>query len=147
MLPLSSFTITLGKSYHYLRMTSLLHVFAVFVLFNSSLPMWLLISMLLIVLLSIIHIARSRRPEPAYYQLSYHKKYWLLHGIDGQRIPYEQVHISFDAGLFVLLTLTGEKTSKKLVVFTDQLSTFQYRALHIIGKIIPKKRKALSVRK
>lgn len=53
---------------------------------------------------------------------------------------YEQAHISFDAGLFILLTLTGEGASKKLVIFVDQLSPQQYRALNVIGNIARKKK-------
>lgn len=139
MLPISNFTITLGKSSTYLKLVCLIHVFAVVVLWNSSLPLYILIIMMLILLVSFILIAYSRVPVPAFNQLSYHKNYWLLHDVYGHTIKYEQAHISFDAGLFVLLTLTGEDASKKLVIFADQLTTSQHRALNVIGKIREKK--------
>ena len=88
---------------------------------------------------SMTWIVRSKVPVPAYTKLTYHTSHWLLHGRDEQTIRYEQAHIGFDAGLFILLTLTGESSSKKLVIFTDQLSHAHYRALHVIGKIKPKK--------
>lgn len=134
MLPLSSFTITLGKSNHYLRIACLIHVFAMVVLSQSSLSIYTLSCMLLIICVFFVHIVRSKTPVPAYTQLSYHQTYWLLHDSHQRSVSYEQVCISFDAGLFILLTLTTENISKKLVVFTDQLSDAQYRALNVIGK-------------
>lgn len=95
--------------------------------------------MLLVLIVSFTLIVRSKIPVPEYRQLSYHKTYWLLHDIHEQEIRYEQAHISFDAGLFILLTLTGESLSKKLVIFVDQLSGSQYRALNVIGKTRSKK--------
>ena len=96
--------------------------------------------MFLVLIVSFTQIARSITPVAAFNKLSYHQNYWLLHGIDGQENRYEQACISFDAGLFILLTLTSECASKKLVVFIDQLTTSQYRALYIIGKISAKKK-------
>jgi hypothetical protein len=139
LLHLSSFTITLGKSNHYLRLVYLIYVFAVVVLWHSSLPLFVMICMLLILIMSLRQIVQSKTPVPEYRQLSYHKNYWLLHDIHEQETKYEQAHISFDAGLFILLSLTDEIASKKLVIFVDQLSPFQYRALNVIGKISPKK--------
>jgi len=140
LLHLSNFTITLGKSNNYLRMACLIHVFAIVVLWHSSLPIYVIICMLLVLIVSLTLIARSKIPVPEYNQLSYHKSYWLLHDIHEQEIRYEQAHISFDAGLFILLALTGESPSKKLVIFVDQLSTSQYRALNVIGKVVAKKK-------
>ncbi len=140
MLHLSSFTITLGKSNDYLRVAALLHVFGVVVLLNSSLLLLVKISMLFVLIASVFYIARSRIPVPAFSRLSYHTNYWLLHGIDSQETRYEQAHISFDAGLFFLLTFTNDGVEKKLVVFNDQLTPAQYRTLNIIGKIAPKKK-------
>lgn len=71
----------------------------------------------------------------AYHQLSYHTHYWLLHSIDGLETRFENARISFDGGLFIVLTLTNEMLSKNLIIFVDQLSLAQYRILNVIGKI------------
>jgi len=140
LLHLSGLTITFGKSSYYLRLTYLLHGFAVVALLKSSLPIYAEIGMVFILMVSITQIVRNKTPLPAYTQLSYHMTHWLLHDIHGQSMRYEQAHISFDAGLFMLLTLTSESSARKLVVFRDQLSDAQYRALNVIGKISVKKK-------
>ena len=135
MLPLSNFTITLGKSNNYLRLACLIHVFALVVVWNSSLPISIMLSMLLVLIGSFISIARNRVPVPSYDKLSYHINHWLLHDIHGQAYKYEQAQLSFDAGLFFLLSLISETSTKKLIIFTDQLTTAQHRALNVIGKL------------
>ena len=135
MLPISNFTITLGKSKYYLRLACLLHIFAGVVLYNSSIPIFCQICLSMVLAVSLIRIARSRLPMPAYNQISRCSNYWLLHRVDEQDIRYEQAHLSFDAGLFVLLKLTNNTTSKTLVIFLDQLSSLEYRALNVLGKI------------
>lgn len=121
-------------------MVCLIHAFCLLVLFNSALPWPILISMLLVLILSFMHILRCKVPVPAFSKLSYHTNYWLLYRSDGEMIRYEQVHIGFDAGLFILLILTNENSQKKLVVFNDQLTMFQRRALNIIGKLASSKK-------
>ncbi len=140
MLPISNFTITLGKSKYYLRLACLLHVFAGVVLYNSSIPVFCQICLSMVLAVSLIRIARSRLPMAAYNQISRRSNYWLLHGVDEQDIRYEQAQISFDAGLFFLLKLTNNNRLKTLVIFIDQLSSSEYRALNVLGKISRKAR-------
>ncbi len=135
MLHLSSFTITLGKSNDYLRVVCLIHVFGLVVLFNSALPWPIMMGMLLVLITSGVHQVVSKVPVPAFSKLSYHTHYWLLHPLQGVGVRYEQMRIAFDGGLFLLLTLTNEGSHKKIVIFNDQLTDDQRRALHVIGKI------------
>jgi len=123
-----------------MKVASVIHVFGLYVLLNSSLPMSIQIGTSFVLIASIMQIARSRIPVPAFAKLSYHKNYWLLHGIHGNEIRYERAYISFDAGLFFLLTLANDDLQKKLVVFNDQLTNTQYWALNVIGKISAKKK-------
>lgn len=139
MLHLSGMTITLGKSNNYWRIACLIHLFAIVVLFNSSFPMLLLMMMSIVWMVSMTVIARTKIPVPAFSKLSYHLNYWILHSKFGDQIRYKQARISFDAGLFFLLTLSREDSQKKLVIFNDQLTPDQYRALNVISKITSKK--------
>lgn len=66
--------------------------------------------------------------------LSQHKKYWLYHDTSSSEIKYEHIHISFDGGLFILLTLTANKRHRKIVVFKDQLTQHEYRLLNVLTK-------------
>lgn len=139
MLHLSTIAITLGKSADYVKLACLIHVFAVIVLLNSSLPMLLSMGLLFVLILSAISIVRLGIPLPGLIKLNRHGTYWLLHGRSGEETRYEEVHISFEGGLFILLTLIGEDSKRTLVVFKDQLAADQYRALNVIGKIHVKK--------
>ncbi len=134
MLHLSGLTIPLGKSSHYLRLVYLLHAFALVVLFNSALPWSVMAGFGVILICSVVLIARSKTPMPACKQLDYYVTHWLLHDMHGQSTRFERAFISFDAGLFILLTLSGMQSTRKLVIFTDQLSSFQYRALFLIAR-------------
>ena len=136
LLPLSNLTITLGKSTNYLRLVCLIHVFAIVVLLNSSWSIMLQVGMVFVLMISIAHVVSNRTPEPAFLKLSYHANHWLLHTIRGQEIKYEYAYISFDAGLFVILTLVNDGFQKKLVVFIDQLTTAQYRSLYIMTHLM-----------
>ncbi len=139
MLHLSNVAITFGKSNDFVKLAGLLHVFGAYVLYQSSLPQVLLTGMALIGVVSIGRILRNPTPVPAFVSLSHHNDHWRLLGSYHQETRYEHVCIGFDAGLFMLLTLTDASTCKKLVVFRDQLTRSQYRALNVLGTIRPKK--------
>ena len=129
MLPSSNFTITLNKSKDYLCCAVSIHVLAIIVLFRSSLPLLLIISMTLVLIILLFLVCCSKSPLPRYHKLSYHPRYWLLHQVNGQQVKYEHASIGFDGGLFILLTLTHSNSRKNLVIFKDQMTTEQYRIL------------------
>ncbi|HBI21127.1 MAG TPA: hypothetical protein DDY37_00815 [Legionella sp.] len=122
-------------------MAGLLHAFGAYVLFQSSLPFVIMTAMTVVLLISIARIACNPIPVPAFASMGHHNDHWLLLGRFGQETRYEHVCIGFDAGLFMLLTLTNADSCKKIVVFRDQLTTPQYRALNVFGAIRPKKDK------
>ena len=131
MLPSSDFTITLNKSKDYLRCAVCIHVLAMIVLLRSALPPLIIYSLLLVLIITLVHIIRSKVPLPRYQKLSYHPGYWLLHEVGGKQTKYERAAVGFDGGLFVLLTLTGINLQKKLVIFKDQITIEQYRVIKL----------------
>lgn len=142
MLHLSNVVITPGRSNDFVKLAGVLHAFGAYVLFQSSLPFVIMIAMTVVLLVSMGHIAQNPVPVPAVISLSHHNDHWrLLLGPLGLETRYEHVCIGFDAGLFILLTLTNADSRKKLVVFRDQLTIPQYRALNVLGAIRPKKGK------
>ena len=139
MLTISDFTITFNKSRYYVRLALLLHLFAGIVVLNSSLPIVIVILMLLVLANALMRILRGVSHLPLYSKLTYHSKYWLLHGRYGENIQYDQMRICFDGGFFMLLHLSSDTMQKKIVLFKDQLNLTQIRMLHVIAKIGSKK--------
>jgi hypothetical protein len=139
LLPLSNVAITLKQSNSFVKLAGLLHAFAAYLMYQSSFSPAILTVMMLVGIVSMGRILRNPFPVPAYKSLSHHHDHWRLLGTFQQESRYEHVRIGFDAGLFMILILTDANACKKLVVFRDQLSTSQYRALNVLGTIRPKK--------
>ena len=107
------------------------------VLLRSALPLIVIIAFVMILTLSVIIIAHSRKALPNFLKLTYHPGYWLLHEVKGRQIKYERATIGFDGGLFMLLTLSGNSPRKNLVIFSDQITTAQYRLIKFIASKVP----------
>lgn len=131
MLPLSNFTIVLNQSKDYLRCSLFIHVLAMIVLLRSALSPLMISAFLLVLVIFLVQIIRSKVPLPKYQKLSYHPGYWLLHEVSGKQTKYEQAAIGFDGGVFLLLTLSGINPRKNLVIFKDQITMEQYRILKL----------------
>lgn len=57
-------------------------------------------------------------------------------------MKYNQLSITFDAGLFVLLGLKGTSPATTLIIFQDQLTKAQLRQLLLITKNSKKPKKS-----
>ena len=132
MLPISDFTIKLNSSNDYFKLAILLHLFALIVLFNSSLSTLLLIAGILVLILSIINIFIGKTPLPKYHKLTYQAGYWLIYKKNSLPLKYESAIIGFNGGIFIILNLTGISKPKKIVIFIDQLTKEQLRILKLI---------------
>lgn len=116
-------------------MAGIIHLFAAFVLLQSSLPIVLMAVLLIVLLAGMMRIIRSDGHLPLHSKLTHQTTYWLLHGRHGEETRYEQARICFDGGLFILLQLSADGVDKKLLIFKDQLTHSQIRMLHVITKI------------
>jgi len=140
LLPLSSPAIEFGHSRDYLKLTYALHLFAIAVLWNSSLSFAILCLMMSIVLVSITYIVRHPSPVQTYNKLVYKGHQWLLFDITDVVHRYDEAQVQLDAGIFFLLRLSNAQTYKILVIFHDQISQSQYAMINILGKIRPSKK-------
>ena len=137
MLLLSDITITLNKSNDYLKLTILIYAGAIWVLWLSALPLILKCLITLILLIILLQLWRGAIPFPSFTQISYQAGLWQLLGRDGQEYKFEQAFISFEGGLFFLLTFTGNSARKTIVVFSDQIATSQSRCLWLLRRLQP----------
>lgn len=136
MLPLLDFKITFDKSKDYLRCITVLNLFTAIVLLRSELPILLVLAILLGLSFLFVSALRIQKPHATYHQLSHHLTYWLLSDSRGRQIKYEQVAIIFEGGFFILLSLRGGNPHTTILLFNDQLTSPQRRALKIITKLI-----------
>ena len=133
MLASSNIIISLGKSKDYLRSAVLLHIFSAIVLFKSSWPMMIKLGLCACLIVLLIHILRTRRPYSDSYELSHQKGYWLLHSRKSESSKHEKLEITFEGGIFFLLTFTGISPKKTMLIFYDQISSSDHRALMLLN--------------
>lgn len=100
----------------------------------------MIIMMITVLAFLMVRILKQPVPVPRYTHLCYRVNHWLLYSTTGQHSQYDRIYICFDGGLFKVLALCDDNTQKKLLIFNDQLTLFQLRALNIIGKISSKKK-------
>jgi hypothetical protein len=118
-------------------------------LLRSSFPWFMILGVLIVLAFPLASILRFKNPLIAYEKLIYQSGTWFLQFANGEENRYEEAFIAFDGGLFILLRLKTDASSldkndsqvpyeglglrkkqlKRLVIFKDQMSTDEYRAL------------------
>jgi hypothetical protein len=125
----------LGKSLDYLRVASLIYCSSLVVLYYSACFFAGKIIIGTLLVLQLIRIINNPRPNPNYSMLSYNKTAWLLHDNQDQQSSYDRLRVVINTDLFVLVELSTKKHRKLIVIFSDQLTENNYRALSILDKI------------
>ena len=138
MLTISGFRINLAESNDYVRCAILIHLLAALVVIKSSLPWAFIIPILLILLFIVLNIFVNKIPLSHKHDLYYHSGCWHLQKVEDEPVLYQQVIISFEGGIFILLRLTGLQNTRLLVVFKDQITQDQHRFLKIYERKHPK---------
>lgn len=135
MLPLSEITIPFKASRDALRVSVLVHGFALYLIGHSTLPLWIMMIMMMMLLLSFMyHGFYYRVPQNPYQALSYREGKWWLRTRENET-TYTQMRVRFDGGFFMVLWLVGEKKRQGMVLFYDQLSTSQQRFLWLLHTV------------
>ena len=80
-------------------------------------------------------IWKNPTPQPRYLSLEYLNKKWFLIQKEEPTELFTQHRVLIEAGLFFVLHLSSEDSRKTVVVFFDQISPDNYRALRILEKI------------
>ncbi len=135
VLPLSNLTIKFNQSKDYPRLAWGIHLVAIITLYcvHCSAAYWIVACCLLS--WPMMTIICSKMPHPELHALSYHRQFWLLHGVNDQTMKYEKMQIRFDTGFFLLMVLYGINRRRHVVIFRDQITQDECRMLHIIEKI------------
>lgn len=130
---LSNLTIELNHSPDFRRIVIVLHLFAIFMVWQSGIPLFFCLLATLMLGLIVIYLWRQARPCD-YQIFSYQSRYWRLHTKKGVSI-YSHLAISFDGGFFWVIRALEEKRSKTFVVFHDQMTDSQRRTFALFNKM------------
>lgn len=137
MLQLSSLSVTLLKSSHFLKITLLIYGFTAYVLWNSAFPLGLKVLCFLVLYL---HGYWLWRVPPCYFscrQIRFQTKKWFLKDNRPalQETGYEKIRILLEAGLFFLIEFSAPSSKTLRLVFFDQLTREEYRRIKLLEKI------------
>lgn len=142
---LSAQTVKLKPSPSYTRL--LLVVYLISVALICSIPTYVLAKCCLICILSwyLMFYVDHKSPCPEVKELSISMRQWQLISTKAQIKTFDEVLIIIHNELFQLIELTSNSSKKLLVVFNDQVSESQLKAMHV--KIINSSRKRLLLKK
>lgn len=118
----------------------LFEILAMIIVWQSALLLIVKGVFTLILLLVLFSIYRAPKPEAKYLQLSYLGGVWWLMDVDGLEQKYQTAEITFNAGLFFLLVLKGEKFKRRLVVFNDQITQADFRFIKHVSLRVGERR-------
>ncbi len=84
----------------------------------------------ILIMFTAAYAVRHGLPAKKYRMLSGQPGNWLLCDQHGEIHCYHNMIIRFDAALFMLLQWQAESTTQHMVLFTDQITIAQRRALY-----------------
>ena len=132
---LFNYTVVFTKSTDYLRLMGVLYLLAELMLLNCGLSLIVKLLGSVVLLVQGLMIWKNPTPQPHHVTLEYLNKKWFLRHQDGYTQIFTQHRVLIEAGLFFMLHLSSEDTRKNVVIFFDQISPDDYRALRILEKI------------
>lgn len=135
MLNLSKCTLTLGKSSCFLRLTWVIQGGALYLLWVSGLAINIKCLLTLILVGQQLKFIYAPYPSPSAFSLEYLSGTWTLIDRDGKSELFTNSSILLDTGFFLILRLSEEAKSKRLLIFEDQLSHEDYWHLRLLEKI------------
>lgn len=129
---LSSNVIELRKSKNYKRLAFIIAIFTVFMIVDSSLPLIMQVVCILALSINHLYIVHNPRPTNPYSSIVCLSDEIVLQTLGNECHYFSKRKLIMANSLFYLFQFTSAKTTKHLVVFTDQISKEQCR-LVIIG--------------
>lgn len=133
MLASLEITIKPKKSSTYLRFVTVLYGFSFFLLAYSSLYFFVKFLITLLLLLQFARDFYYQNPCSSLKEIRCCKKKWILVINNGTMQPYDEASILVHNVLFQLIAFSACNKKKCIVLFNDQLSSRQWRALHLIA--------------
>ncbi len=132
MLPSSGYTITIRPSKDYLKIVYLLYAITFAVIWQSQA---MIITNLLITTLVMLYLYKTSphdNPVKKLNKIYLNNGSWLLLNKDGSMKRYERLFVSFNGGLFVVLSLVRENSTNRLIIFNDQIDKQNLQMLRLL---------------
>ncbi|KTC65099.1 Uncharacterised protein (plasmid) [Legionella adelaidensis] len=127
----SELCIDFNLSKDYIKIIFVVYILGLYSLICSSFPGY--ITFLWTIFLSYHFFIQIKDKVPYHYKkLQYIGKKWVLSANDKPFMEFSKARISFECGLFLLLTLKKDKKRKNLVIFLDQITLETNKKLHLI---------------
>ena len=150
MLNWSGNPITIDKSKDYIKLTCIIHLLTLFLIYRSAFDLTIVFTLCFLVGIHFILFIQNHVLVNRDYQLIHIEKKWIMIDNDAQEIEFERMSFVFNGGFFFVIKLHREHQIKRLMVFNDQIKLMDLKKIHMIGQLqneIHKKtsRKKLSV--
>lgn len=136
MLHLFDLTITVHRSSDFRRLGLIATAFSCFVLCYSDAPIILVALLVSALLCSLWSMMKTSRPHPLLSTIGYHRGQWVLGYSDGSRGVYKSIRVCVNTGFFGVFRFEGERYSRVIVLFYDQLSREERRQIIILHEIV-----------
>lgn len=133
MLFLSDLTINIKPSKLYLKLAQVICILTLIAIYFSSHVLWFKCVSVITILVLFLQIRANPMPIE-YTKLVYHQTYWLLQTPKNQTKKFQHINICLHGGFFLLLSLINERRAAYIVLFSDQVTSSQLRAIKLIGK-------------
>lgn len=128
---LSNVHVQLDNSYIFLRVALLTYSFCFLILIHTEWDWVLKLFITFLLVFKIFQISLQPKPYPNYLSLSYDPPLWVLKMKKNKKISFQNANILMDCGLFFLLKLESSRSSRILIIFSDQISKSAFRFIKL----------------
>lgn len=123
--------VELKQSKDYIRLLILLHLIALYLCINTSLPSVFIYGTSIYLIGSFGYLLNKRGHLKPYTELIYDGRLWKLLSKDSI-IQFTEIQLKLDAGFFLYINLRNDNNKKSLVLFYDQLMEEQRHMIKIL---------------
>ncbi|MCW8400391.1 hypothetical protein OQJ26_16555 [Legionella sp. PATHC038] len=131
MLLLSELVIEPGKSKTYLRLTLVIYLITVALIFYSSIYLFIKAILLGFIIVLVKIDCAMQSPCTSIKKIQFIGNGWILEPYRGNKKTYVQATILIHNPFFMLIEFKNKRQKKCIVLFNDQITNNQLRLLHL----------------
>ncbi|AMP89774.1 TPA: hypothetical protein F7Z80_02000 [Legionella pneumophila] len=121
-----------GKSKVYLRLITILYLCTIALILYSSLPVLIEGALTFLIIIQFKNDVTNQSVCQRIKEIKYLQNHtWLLETIDGTVHHYDELRILVHNMLFQVIRLSSDKKNQLLILFNDQIPSYQLRLLHL----------------
>ncbi|HAT8179175.1 TPA: hypothetical protein JA361_06790 [Legionella pneumophila] len=121
-----------GKSKVYLRLIVILYLCTIALVLYSSLPVLIESALIFLIIIQFKNDVTNQSVCHRIKEIKYMQNHtWSLEMIDGTAYHYDKLKILIHNMLFQVIQLSSDKKNQLLILFNDQIPSYQLRLLHL----------------